>query len=221
MKGYFDMKNPLILIGDSGHAKVIEHIATRSGWDIIAKLDDRHEVVKINKLGHILGPMSLLYELLEKHENVKVFIAIGANRVRELVFNKLCLSHDYYATIIDPSAVISTDIEIGNGTCIMPNSVINPASNIGNQVIINTRAVVEHDNVIEDFVHISPGCVLTGNVKVEAGCHIGAGATLIPGVQIGTWAIVGAGSTVIRNVENDVTVVGSPSRVLANVNGGR
>jgi len=103
----------------------------------------------------------------------------------------------------------------------MPNSVINPASKIGNQVIINTRAVVEHDNVIEDFVHISPGCVLTGNVRVEAGCHIGAGATLIPGVQIGTWSIVGAGSTVIRNVENDVTVVGSPSRVLANVNGGR
>jgi len=97
----------------------------------------------------------------------------------------------------------------------------NPSVVIGNHVILNTRCVVEHDNIIEDYVHISPGSTLTGNVTVEEGCHIGAGATLIPSVHIGSWSVVGAGSTVIRNVENDVTVVGTPSRVLYNVSGGR
>lgn len=215
------LKKLLILIGDSGHAKVIEHVAIRSGWTILAKLDDRHHEKRMSSKGVILGNTSLLHSLMIDYEGVKIFIAIGSNRVRDLIFRNLNLPQEFYATLIDPSAIISDDVKIGYGTCIMPNSVINPASTIGNQVIINTRAVVEHDNNINDYVHISPGCVLTGNVDVGMGCHIGAGATLIPGVKIGDWSIVGAGSTVIRNVDSDVTVVGSPSRVLINANGGR
>ena len=209
----------LILIGDSGHAKVIEHVAIRSGWNVIAKLDDKYSEEKIDRNGQIKGPTKIISNLLEKE--TYVLIAIGANRVRKFIFEKLDLPLEKYATVIDPSAIISEDVIIGYGSCIMPNSVVNPASKIGNHVILNTRCVIEHDNIVEDYVHISPGSTLTGNVTVEEGCHIGAGATLIPSVHIGSWTIVGAGSTVIRNVENDVTVVGTPSRILSNVVGGR
>lgn len=209
----------LILIGDSGHAKVIEHIATRAKWDVIAKLDDKYVESTVDSKDQIKGPTSIISNLLD--EDTYILIAIGANRVRKLIFEKLNLPLEKYAVVIDPSAIISKDVIIGYGTCIMPNSVVNPASKIGNHVILNTRCVVEHDNFIGDYVHISPGSTLTGNVTVEEGCHIGAGATLIPGVNVGSWTVVGAGSTVIRNIENDVTVVGSPSRVLTNVLGGR
>lgn len=209
----------LILIGDSGHAKVIEHVAKRSGWNVIAKLDDKYLEVTTSSNGQTKGPLRVISELLD--EDTYVLISIGANRVRKLIFEKLNLPIEKYGIVIDPSAIVSKDCIIGNGTCIMPNSIVNPASFVGNHVILNTRCVVEHDNVIKDFVHISPGSVLTGNVTVEEGCHIGAGATLIPSINIGSWSIVGAGSTVIRNVENDVTVVGSPSRVLTNVLGGK
>lgn len=209
----------LILIGDSGHAKVIEHVAIRAGWSVIAKLDDRYISISTDSNGQLKGPLSSLSEIID--EETSVLIAIGANRVRKLIFDKLELPIEKYALVIDPSAIISEDSTIGYGTCIMPNSVVNPASTIGNHVILNTRCVIEHDNVIKDYVHVSPGSTLTGNVTVEEGCHIGAGATLIPSVNIGSWSIVGAGSTVIRDVENDVTVVGSPSRVLFNVLGGK
>ncbi|MCK2156169.1 acetyltransferase [Exiguobacterium sp. 17-1] len=212
------MKN-LILIGDSGHAKVIEHVAIRAGWKVIAKLDDKYSEKTFDVKGQIKGPTKIISDLID--DDTYILIAIGANRVRKFIFEKLNLPLENYATVIDPSAIISEDIVVGYGTCIMPNSVVNPASKIGNHVILNTRCVVEHDNVIEDYVHISPGSTLTGNVKVEEGCHIGAGATLIPSISVGSWTVVGAGSTVIRNVENDVTVVGSPSRVLTNVSGGR
>lgn len=209
----------LILIGDSGHAKVIEHVAIRAGWKVIAKLDDKYSEKILDSKGQIKGPTKIISDLLE--EETYVLIAIGANRVRKFIFEKLNLPIEMYATVVDPSAIISEDTLIGYGTCIMPNSVVNPSVIIGNHVILNTRCVVEHDNIIEDYVHISPGSTLTGNVTVEEGCHIGAGATLIPSVHIGSWSVVGAGSTVIRNVENDVTVVGTPSRVLSNVLGGR
>ena len=209
----------LILIGDSGHAKVIEHVAIRAGWRVTAKLDDKYSEKILDVKGQIKGPTKLISDLLD--EETYVLIAIGANRVRKFIFEKLNLPIEMYATVVDPSAIISEDTLIGYGTCIMPNSVVNPSVVIGNHVILNTRCVVEHDNIIEDYVHISPGSTLTGNVTVEEGCHIGAGATLIPSVHIGSWSVVGAGSTVIRNVENDVTVVGTPSRVLYNVSGGR
>lgn len=208
----------LILIGDSGHAKVIEHVALRDGWTTVAKLDDKYSKISFDKNGQIKGPVSLAREILD--EETFVLIAIGANRVRNLIFDKLQLPLEKYATIIDPSAIIAKDVLIGFGTCIMPNSIVNPASEIGNHVILNTRCVIEHDNIIEDYVHISPGSVLTGNVRVEKGCHIGAGATLIPNINIGSWTIVGAGSTVIRNIEDNVTVVGTPSRTLDKTIGG-
>jgi len=209
----------LILIGDSGHAKVIEHIAVRANWNVIAKLDDKYIESKVDSKGQFKGPTSMISSLLD--EDTYILIAIGANRVRKFIFEKLHVPLEKYAILIDPSAIISEDAAVGYGTCIMPNSVVNPASKIGNHVILNTRCVVEHDNIIEDFVHISPGSTLTGNVKVEEGCHIGAGATLIPNINVGSWSVVGAGSTVIKNVESDVTVVGSPSRVLINAMGGR
>lgn len=209
----------LILIGDSGHAKVIEHVAIRAGWGVVAKLDDKYNEQKMELSGQVKGPLRIISELLDNE--TYILIAIGANRVRKLIFDKLQLPIEKYATVVDPSAIVSNDVVIGRGTCIMPNSVVNPASTIGNHVILNTRCVIEHDNVIKDYVHVSPGSTLTGNVTVEEGCHIGAGATLIPSVNIGSWSIVGAGSTVIRDVENDVTVVGSPSRVLFNVLGGK
>lgn len=209
----------LILIGDSGHAKVIEHIAVRANWNVIAKLDDKYSESTVDSKDQVKGPTSMISNLLD--EDTYILIAIGANRVRKLIFEKLNVPLEKYAVVIDPSAIISEDTVVGYGTCIMPNSVVNPASKIGNHVILNTRCVVEHDNVIEDYVHISPGSTLTGNVTVEEGCHIGAGATLIPSINVGSWTVVGAGSTVIRDVENDVTVVGTPSRVLTNVLGGR
>lgn len=208
----------LILIGDSGHAKVIEHVAVRDGWKVIAKLDDKYSESGFDSNNQMRGPVSVAKDLLDNE--TFVLIAIGANRVRNLIFDKLQIPIDKFATIIDPSAIIAEDVIIGFGTCIMPNCIVNPSSVIGNHVILNSRCVVEHDNVIEDYVHISPGSVLTGNVKVEKGCHIGAGATLIPSVNIGAWTVVGAGSTVIKNIEDNVTVVGTPSRLLTNSIGG-
>lgn len=214
------MKN-LILIGDSGHAKVIEHVATRSGWNVIARLDDKYDEKKIMNNNQIVGPLNLINELINKSSNIYLLIAIGSNRTRKYIFNKLEISIEKYATIIDPSAIISQDCEIGFGTCVMPNTIINPGSKVGNHVILNSRCVIEHDNNIDDYVHVSPGAVLTGNVSLAEGCHIGAGATLIPSVSVGCWAIVGAGSTVIKNVDDKVTVVGTPSRTLLDTVGGK
>ena len=72
------------------------------------------------------------------------------------------LPDEKYVTLIHPSVVIGSNVNIGKGTVVMGNAVINASTNIGDQCIINTLASVGHDININDFVHISPNSTLTG-----------------------------------------------------------
>ena len=201
----------IILIGDSGHAKVIEDCVLSQGGKVIAKLDDRYTERFRNDLIE-RGPIELLNELLL--DDVKVVVSIGSNSIRKKVVDRLSIAPDKYATVIHRSSIISNSAQIGYGTVIMPGSVINADTTIGNHSIINSSSVVEHECSIADFTHISPSSVLTGNVQVGEGSHIGAGVSIIPGIVIGPWVTIGAGATVITNIEAYTTAVGIPAKVI-------
>lgn len=202
----------IILIGDNGHAKVVEDcVHSLSDYEVIARLDDRY--VETNVVESITkGPISIVKDLLS--EDCGVIISIGANKIRENLVGRLGLSQDYFSTIIHNSAVVSASAKIGRGTVVMPGVVINAGAVVGDHCIINTNSIVEHDCVIGDFAHISPGAILTGGVQVGEGTHIGAAATVIPGIKIGKWTVVGAGATVISDVASHVTIVGTPAKVV-------
>lgn len=203
----------IVIVGDGGHSKVVQEvIAALKEYKIIAVLDDKYSSAQ--KKGCLLyGPLSLSHTVI-KRGNRKVFVAIGDNRTRLRIVERLGLSNDQYVSLVHPSSIVSCSATIGVGTVVMPNCVIQPHAKIGNHSIINTGSIIEHDSIIEDYVHISPNATLTGNVIVRQGSHVGAGATVIPGKEVGEWSIVGAGATVIRNVPSRQTVVGSPARVL-------
>lgn len=200
-----------ILIGDSGHSKVITDCIKSNGDVVAAKFDDKY--TEVFKEGAIVkGPLSALPNLLDT--NTKIIIAIGANHIRKKIMTKLRLPLEQYGIVVHKSAIISESAKIGYGTVVMPGAIINADTKIGNHCIINSGAVVEHDNIINDYVHISPKTALTGNVKVGEGTQIGAASAVIPGIEVGEWTMVGAGSTVVKNLPNYVTAVGSPAKVI-------
>ncbi|MBS7344074.1 MAG: acetyltransferase [Caryophanon sp.] len=200
-----------ILIGDSGHSKVITDCITSNGDQVIAKLDDKY-TERFEGEAIIKGPLSLLDQLLD--ENVFVVIAIGSNKVRKLLVEKLHLPLEHYGTVIHKSAIVSESAQIGYGTVVMPSAIINADAKIGNHCIINSSAIVEHDNCVNDYVHISPNTTLTGNVRIGEGTQVGAASVVIPGVEVGVWTMIGGGSTVVRNIEDHVTAVGNPAKVI-------
>jgi len=201
----------IILIGDSGHAKVIEDCIRSQGGSVIAKLDDRYKETFYEE--HLIkGPIVLIEELLT--DKIKVVISIGSNLIRKSIVERLNIADEKYATIIHNRAIVCNSLRVGYGTVIMPGVVVNADASIGCHTIINSNSVVEHDCVIEDFTHISPGAILTGNVKIGQGSHVGAGSIIIPGIEIGSWTTVGAGSSVISNIESNVTAVGVPAKVI-------
>lgn len=200
-----------ILIGDSGHSKVIQDCIVSNGDTVIAKLDDKYSS-SFKEGPFMKGPISFLENLITP--DIEVIIAIGHNAIRKKISIELAEKGIKFGTVIHKKAIISPSAVIGVGSVVMPGSVINADAVIGNHVIINSNCTIEHDCVVRNYSHVSPSAVLTGNVKIGEGSHIGAGANLIPSVIVGDWSIIGAGSTVITNIASHVTAVGSPAKEI-------
>lgn len=171
----------VIIIGASGHGKVIADIILKSKDKVYGFLDDNENLGDSFCEFPILGKVDEYKTYISKYEFI---IAIGNANIREAITNKMTNAKWY--TAIHPTAVISNiDVVINEGTTIMANAVINSSASIGKHCIINTSAVVEHDNMIADYVHISVGAKLAGAVVVDNivldGTYVG-----IPAVKIVT-----------------------------------
>lgn len=209
--------DPVLILGAGGHARVIADIVTRQGGRLLGFLDD--SVTGFVDGYQCLGPIDQLSRIVASlpEQRIALAIGIGDNKIRrglaERIEPMMVENNLVFATVIDPSAVISTHAYIGSGTVIMPNAVVNNGARIGDHAIINTAASVDHDCKVGSFAHLSPGVHLSGNVQIDVGTHIGTGAVAIPGVRIGSWSVVGAGSVVVRDIPARVVAYGSPARV--------
>lgn len=203
------MNEAVIIIGASGHGKVVADIVCCAGDCVKGFLDDNPEVGRTFIGFPVLGKV----EDYKQFHNVKYVIAIGNAKIREEIAEKLQEVNWY--TAVHPNAIISKiDTKIGEGTVVMANVVINPNVVIGKHCIINTGAIVEHDSEIEDFVHISVGVKLAGNVCVKKRSWIGIGGVVSNNLSVCGDCMIGAGSVVIRNIEEPGNYVGVPAKIL-------
>jgi len=191
----------IYIYGASGHGLVVADIAKNSGYEKIIFIDD----------GNNSYPT---FEEIKNNNDIPIAFGIGNNSIRKKLFKKVKAHHFNIPHLIHSSAVISLDVDIGEGTVIMPQVVINTKSQIGRGVILNTSSVIEHENIIGDFVHISPKVALAGNVSIYEETHIGIGTCVIQGIKIGKNCMIGAASVVIRDIENKKIAYGNPCKVI-------
>jgi sugar O-acyltransferase (sialic acid O-acetyltransferase NeuD family) len=139
-------------------------------------------------------------------------IAIGNNKIRKLISDRFSKSD--WQTIIHPSAIISKDVIVGEGSVIMAGAIKQPGSRIGKHCIINTGACIDHDCIIADFVDIGPNSSLAGGVSVGEVTFIGIGSSIFPNKTIGRWTNVGAGSVIITDQPDNCTTLGIPAKPI-------
>ena len=108
---------------------------------------------------------------------------------------------------------------------------------MGDYVYLNWMCVVLDNNEVRigDHVMVGPcvqiytaahpleaeprnqGWEVARSVAIEDNVWIGGGAILLPGVTVGQNAVVGAGAVVSRDVPPNTVVVGSPARVVREI----
>jgi acetyltransferase EpsM len=210
-----DMK-PLVVWGAGGHAKVIIDAVEQQGvYSVAALIDDDERRWGTDFFGYpVAGGEEVLIKRAKEVPGLSVIIAVGSNRARAAVAERVRRMALDLALVCHPSASVARGAALGRGTVVMANVAVNSDTVVGENAILNTGANIDHDNVIGDFAHICPGATLAGEVRVGAFCHVGAGATVINGAGIGEGSIVGAGAVVIEDVPPGVVVAGVPARII-------
>ncbi|MFC7786758.1 acetyltransferase [Rossellomorea sp. GCM10028870] len=205
------MKNKLLIIGASGHGKVVADIALKMNkWDSISFMDD-DESIESSMGIKVVGKSNDALELVKDYD---IFVGIGNNTIREKIQNELEENGASIPTLIHPNAVIGEQVILASGTVVMAGVVINCGTNIGKGCILNTSSTIDHDNIIEDYVHISPGAHLAGTVKVGKRSWLGIGSIVSNNVNITSGCTIGAGTVVVKDITEAGTYVGVPMRKI-------
>lgn len=195
----------LVIVGASGHGKVIADIAKLNGYDNIVFLDDDETVKEC--AGYPVVGVSCAFSQVERD----VVIAIGNAKIRSRLQAQY-ESHGFHlVTLIHPNATVADTAEIGAGSVVMAGAVINPYAKIGRGCIVNTCASVDHDCEVGDYVHVAVGAHLCGTVSIGSHTWIGAGATVSNNISICPECMIGAGAVVVKGIEKAGTYVGVPA----------
>lgn len=118
-----------------------------------------------------------------------------------------------FATLVHPSARISSTSPVGVGAIVSAGVIVAAQSEIGSHTILNRGVLIGHHTRIGRYVTVSPGANIAGKCVIEDGCYVAMGAIVLDGRRVGRGSVIAAGSLVTRDVPENVQVMGSPARI--------
>lgn len=199
----------IVIIGASGHGKVVADIALKVGYTDIVFLDDNDSITEcagFPVVGNVAKAKSII--------NKDMFVAIGDSKTRERIQNELEKRGTRIVSLVHPNAVVSRRVKIGSGSVIMAGTVVNSDTEIGRGVIVNTCASVDHDCVVESYSHISVGAHLSGTCFVGENTWVGTGAVVSNNCNICGDCTIGAGAVVVKDIEVPGVYIGVPAKIV-------
>jgi sugar O-acyltransferase (sialic acid O-acetyltransferase NeuD family) len=206
---------PIIVVGGSGHAKVLVSTLLLEHREVLGFVDPDSSLQPILGIRR-LGDDSELFR--HSADRIRLVNGVGSGRstdLRKSVYARFREKQYLFHAVIHPSASIAPDVHAGEGLQVMAGAIVQAGVRLGDNVIVNTGAVVDHDCVLGDHVHVAPGATLSGCVHLDEGVHVGTGASIIQGIRVGMGSTVGAGAVVLHDVLAGTTVVGVPARELS------
>ena len=178
MKGA-ERKSNVIVIGTGGHASVLLSSLKRSGTNVLGLTDPEKEIgTRVFGL-EILGTDEVIFNYAANE--IELVNGVGevqfSSRRRELTARMKRAGYKF-TTVIDPTAIVSDDVFVGEGVQIMAGVIVQPRVKIGPFSILNTGVIIDHDSEVGSECHVCPGTTLTGNVVVGDRTFIGSGSTV-------------------------------------------
>jgi sugar O-acyltransferase (sialic acid O-acetyltransferase NeuD family) len=160
----------------------------------------------------VLGPFAMWRDLPDEISFVAPLHKAGAMAERFAIINRLGISDDRWATVVDPRSAVAPDAVIGAGCFVAPFASVGPGSCLGKHAVIRAGAHVSHDCSLGNFVFIGVNAVVSGYTSIGDGSYVAPGATVADRLTIGRFARLGIGSVVTKDVADATTFVGSPAR---------
>lgn len=181
-------------------------------WPQIVFIDDTKGV------GEFCGCEMMPFDcFIQKYciNDVRIVIAVGEPKYREMLYNKVKSKGYILGTIIDPTAKIAKSAHIGEGVIVKDDVAISSNAIIKDNVYINGMALIGHDAVIGEHSQISSYSAIAGHASVGKKVFVGIMACVRDRVSIGESTIISMGAAVLKDVPSEKIVMGNPARVIA------
>lgn len=133
---------------------------------------------------------------------------------KQAIIGKAGMPDDRFATIVHPTANVSTMATLAPGVVVFQNATITSNVKLGKHVIVLPNAVISHDDVIGDYTCITGGVCISGGVTIGHSCYIGTNSAINGNITIGNYCLVGMGSVVLKSVPENSVVVGAPAKFI-------
>lgn len=159
----------LLIIGAGGHGKVVAEVAQDIGYEQISFLDDNSP--------DAIGRISDIEKLSDNYSDA--FVAIGNNKLRGELLQKLKECGYTIPTLIHPSAYVSRTASFGVGIVVEPKAIVNANSHIGEGSIISVGSIVDHDVEVGVCCHINAGAIVKAGGKLESFRKLEAGEIVL------------------------------------------
>jgi sugar O-acyltransferase (sialic acid O-acetyltransferase NeuD family) len=214
---YKKKSNNVVIIGSSGHAKVVIDIIEKEDKYVIVGLIDTFKQIGETSYGYpILGSEESLPALVKSYNLRGGFIAIGDNWQRYLMAEKIktMLPEFLFISTIHPSAQIARGVTIERGSILIAGAIANSDSKVGNFCILNTKASLGHDSIMEDFSSLSSNATIGANVRIGAFSAISLGANILSNRSVGKHTVVGAGALVYDDIPDCCVAYGMPAKII-------
>lgn len=215
------MQKVLAIYGSGGLGREVYEIALRrnavsSLWKKIVFINDFEEE------GPFFSSHLLHFETVSKErESYECAIAVGEPSAREVLFQKVSAAGITFATLIDPTSLISSRSIIGEGTIVCEFSSIHHGVRLGKNCLIQPYVDIGHDIIVGNHCVFSSHAAPGGNSVFGDRVYIGMQASLKEKLHIGSDVTVAMGAAVFRDVLDNSVVVGNPARITKGNEDGR
>lgn len=149
-------------------------------------------------------------EISEDYKNDmfdEIIISFSGNiNARSTIFDNLINLNIPIANVIHSHALISENVQLGNGNLIFANVRVGPFTVIGNNNVISANCNIEHNNVLGDCNTFGPSVAFSGSCVVGNMNRFGTMIGIEPNVQIGSESIIASGLILTRNVDDNKLV---------------
>lgn len=173
-------KLPLIIVGASVYGTMVAELAAGNpGIEVLGFVDDAPEMIGASIEGYpVLGRLSDLSKLADRHGVTDVAVAIGDNRRRENISALVKQQGVRLAKLVHPSATVSESAQIEQGVIIDAQSYIGPDCVLEEGVSIWPGVTVSHHTRIGRYAAIKPGATIGGHSKIAEKTKVDIGAVI-------------------------------------------
>ncbi len=205
-----------IIVGNSVYADMLcGYICENDENDVVAYTVEKEYISSLIKNGRKV----VSYEEIEQYyspKEVLLLMAVGyseMNDIKERLFNLYKSKGYQFATYIHPSAIIATDIDMGEGNVFFEGTIVQRGVKLGDGNVLFAKTMIAHDCIIGSFNSFSSAS-LGGNVTIGNKCFVGMGAVIGENVNLDDQVFVGANAYVNTDLKKGRAALGIKAKII-------